>query len=135
MTWVVLDSDVYISALVFGGNPRLALERAAQGLFELAVSDPIKAEVERVLAEKFRWPETRITEAVAYLCPLTHVVVPRQTVTDCHDSDDNRVLECALEAHADVIVTGDSHLLKLNPYQDKIAILKPREFLDRNPWK
>ena len=41
---------------------------------------------------------------------------------------DNRVLECAIEAGAQVIVTGDAHLLKLEKYEG-IAILTPRQFL------
>ena len=53
MIWIVLDSNIYVSALVFGGNPRAIVELAEQGLFEVSVSDPIKADVQRVLGLKF----------------------------------------------------------------------------------
>jgi putative PIN family toxin of toxin-antitoxin system len=132
--WVVLDSNIYVSALIFGGNPRQVLEHAEHALFELSISDSIKAEVERILAVKFAWPKERIKEATSYLWSLAHAVIPQQTVSDCIDPDDNRVLECALEAHAQVIVTGDNHLLKLHPYRE-ISILTPKQFLEAKPWQ
>ena len=134
MIWVVLDSNVYVSALVFGGNPRAILQLAEQGLFEVSVSDPIKADVQRVLGLKFAWSKTRIDDATDYLWSLTHDAIPQQTVTDCVDPDDNCVLECALESHARVIVTGDNHLLKLHPYRE-ISILTPKQFLEAELWQ
>ena len=134
MIWVVLDSNVYVSALVFGGNPRAILQLAEQGLFEVSVSDPIKADVQRVLGLKFAWSKTRIDDATDYLWSLTHDAIPQQTVTDCVDPDDNCVLECALESHARVIVTGDNHLLKLHPSRE-ISILTPKQFLEAELWQ
>lgn len=134
MIWVVLDSNVYVSAIVFGGNPRAILELAEQKLFEVSVSDPIKADVQRVLGLKFAWSKTRIDDAVEYLWSLTHDTIPQQTVTDCVDPDDNCVLECALESHARVIVTGDNHLRKLHPYR-AISILTPKQFLEAKLWQ
>jgi uncharacterized protein len=128
-----LDSNVYISALLFGGNPRLVIECAEAGLFELAVSLPIRTEVERVLRSKFRWPPPRVHEAARHLWSLATTVSPSPTVADCSDPDDNRVLECAMEASALAIVTGDAHLLELHPYRG-IAILTPKEFLELKPW-
>ena len=125
MTWVVLDSNVYVSAFVFGGNPRAILEMAERGLFELGIAEPIATEVERILTEKFLWPTERVHEAISYMAEIARLIHPQQTVTDCIDPDDNRVLECAIEAHAQVIVTGDGHLLRLHPYGE-ISILTPR---------
>jgi uncharacterized protein len=131
---VVLDSNVYVSALLFGGNPSTVIECAEDGLIELSISEPIRAEVERILAEKFSWPEERLRQATSYLWSLTHSAAPQQTVTDCSDPDDNRILECALDARATVIVTGDGHLLKLHPYRE-ISILTPKQFLEVKPWQ
>jgi putative PIN family toxin of toxin-antitoxin system len=134
MIRVVLDSNVYVSALLFGGNPRTVVERAEDGLIELSVSDPIKVEVERILAEKFSWPRQRVREATSFLWSLTRSFAPLQAITDCADPDDNRILECAVEARASAIVTGDGHLLKLHPYK-RIAILTPKQFLEDKPWR
>jgi uncharacterized protein len=131
---VVLDSNIYISALVFGGNPRTILELAELRVFEVYVSGPIQNEVERVLELKFLWSRARIREAAAYLWTLASPAFPRLTVADCADPVDNRVLECALETHAQVIVTGDNHLLKLHPYRG-VSILKPKQFLEVKPWR
>ena len=134
MIWVVLDSNVYVSALVFGGNPRAVVECAEEGLFELSISQPIKSEVERILVEKFSWPQPRVKAATSYLWSLAHAIAPHQSVTDCSDPDDNRILECALDGHAAVIVTGDGHLLKLHGYRG-ILILTPKQFLESKPWE
>jgi len=45
------------------------------------------------------------------------------------DTEDNRVLECALEARADFIVTGDKHLIKIREYKD-VRIVRASEFLE-----
>lgn len=133
MIGVVLDSNIYISALLFGGNPRAIVECAEKGQFGLSVSSPIQDEVARILGGKFSWPKQRATEATSYLWSLAQHVVPKQTVTDCSDPDDNRILERALGADAAVIVTGDSHLLKLHPYRG-ISILTAKQFLELKPW-
>jgi predicted nucleic acid-binding protein len=53
---VVVDSNVFISALVYGGNPRRVLARAEAGDFGLALSAAIREETEGILKEKFGWP-------------------------------------------------------------------------------
>jgi len=109
MSWIVLDSNNYVSALIFGANPRVILELTEHRVFTVSVSDPIKTEVARVLALKFSWSKVRIDDAMSYLSTLTHSVIPQQTVNGCIDAADNRILECALESHSQVIVTGDNH--------------------------
>jgi putative PIN family toxin of toxin-antitoxin system len=124
---VVFDSNVYISALLFGGTPRDLIALAENGQVQVFISEPLKGEVERVLATKFAWPADRIENALSHLWALTQTVIPSEGLNDCKDSDDNRVLECAIEADVAAIVTGDRHLLDLHPYRG-IAILTPRQF-------
>ncbi len=45
------------------------------------------------------------------------------------DAGDNKILECALAAGADIILSGDKHLLKLSKFR-KTKIITPREFFD-----
>ncbi len=134
MIAVVLDSNVYISALLFGGNPRRIIRLAEAGFIQLYSSREVQAEVERVLTTKFHWPQTRVTAASKYLWNLTRRVDPARRINDCFDPDDNRVLECAVEARATWLITGDQHLLVLHPYRN-IAIITPRQFLDSKEWK
>lgn len=67
MMRAVLDSNVYISALLLGGNPQRVLDCAAAGFIDLYISDSISNEVERVLAVKFHWSKERLAKATDYL--------------------------------------------------------------------
>jgi len=75
---------------------------------------PILDEIGGVLARKFRWSATRMREARAAIGDITVLVHPREPVSVVREDEaDNRILECALAAGADAIVTGDHHLLEL----------------------
>jgi len=133
MIRVVLDSNIYISALLFGGNPRRILQLAEESAFELAVSPEIRSEVEETLLEKFRWTGTEVAWVADRLWPHAQLVIPESSISDCSDPDDNRVLECALDSPARVVVTGDRHLLALDPWRG-IRIVTARAFLDHGLW-
>ena len=127
---IVLDSNVYISAaLSIGGNPRSILRLAEHGVLQVAIADGITGEVERILRQKLGWSQEKTDLWMSYVRSVTDRVQPSQRVSDCSDPDDNHILECALEAQAEIIVTGDNHLLQLHPYHG-IKILTPRQFLE-----
>ena len=127
---VVLDSNVYISAaLSVEGHSRSILKLAEKGLFEVSITDAITDEIERILKPKLHWSSEKSDLWMSYIRSFTQPVRPLHRVHDCIDPDDNRILECALEAHAEIIVTGDGHLLELHPYRG-IKILTPRQFLE-----
>jgi putative PIN family toxin of toxin-antitoxin system len=60
----------------------------------------------------------------------TEVVQIIQIVRECRDPEDDKILELALNGHADVIITGDEDLLSLNPWRG-VAILRPAQYLDQ----
>jgi putative PIN family toxin of toxin-antitoxin system len=129
MLRAVADTNVYISALNFGGVPDDVLALARHGLIALFISPSILQEVEGVLCRKFEWRQDRIREAAALirgfaveLSPLVHLDV----ITE--DEPDNRILECAVAADTAFIVTGDRHLRRLARYRG-IVILTPSAFL------
>jgi predicted nucleic acid-binding protein len=62
---------------------------------------------------------------------LGEVILPREKIAVLADEPDNRILECAVAGHADVIVTGDRAMLNLKKYTG-IRILSLRQFLDEN---
>jgi len=80
---------------------------------------------------KFHFSDSEILDYLTLLTESADIVKPdfRVTIVEA-DPDDNRVLECALAGDAQVIVTGDDHLLDLAEFE-KISILRPRLFLDR----
>lgn len=129
MLGVRVDTNVYVSALAFGGKPLQILEMAAQGLIRLSISDSILQETIRVLGDKFQWEDTALREVDASIRRIAEVVVPTQAV-DVIKSDppDNRVLECAAKAKSDYIVSGDRDLLRLGRFGN-IGIVRVDEFL------
>jgi putative PIN family toxin of toxin-antitoxin system len=124
----VADTNVYVSALAFGGVADEVLARGRRRDVTLVTSPPILREIEGVLRTKFRWSRTRTLQAIALIRTFTEVVHPTEAITAITDDEpDNRILECAVAAQADVIVTGDKHLQALRG----IAIVSPRAFLER----
>jgi len=119
---IVADTNIYISALNFSGK--------ADEVLALGRAGPILDEIGGVLARKFRWSATRVREARAAIGDFTVLVHPREPVSVVREDEaDNRILECALAAGADAIVTGDHHLLELRRFGG-VRITTPREFLD-----
>jgi putative PIN family toxin of toxin-antitoxin system len=130
---VVLDSNVLISAAVFGGKPREILDLAIKGLIEVAVSDDILEEIKGVLeGKKFQYPKRIARTLMREIEDLADLVQPKEKIEALlEDPEDNRVLECAVESGANVIVSGDSHLLALQSF-GRIRIMNPDEFLRRH---
>ena len=122
MPRIVADTNIYISALNFSGK--------ADEVLALGRAGAILDEIGGVLARKFRWSATRVREARAAIGDFTVLVHPREPVSVVREDEaDNRILECALAAGADAIVTGDHHLLELGRFGG-VRITTPREFLD-----
>jgi putative PIN family toxin of toxin-antitoxin system len=127
---IVADTNVYISALNFAGTADEVLALGRAGVIEVFISPPILEEIETVLVRKFRWAAPRVREAVRAIRRFAVLVNPGDPVNIVRDDEpDNRILECALAARADTIVTGDQHLLKLKRFRD-ILIASRRQFLD-----
>ena len=130
MVRVTADTNIYISALNFGGKPLEILNAARLGNIELVISQPILNEITRVLLNRFYWPEHDMAVLNQDLGSFTIWVEPKTIVTVITDDpSDNRILECAAAAGAQYIVSGDNHLLALKEYAG-IKILQPSAFLE-----
>ncbi|MCU1233824.1 MAG: hypothetical protein JWP63_1791 [Candidatus Solibacter sp.] len=128
---VTLDTNVYISGFEFRGQSWQLLHMAIDGEIEVAVSEPIVKETLRVLREKFHWDGYRIHDARQQILQLARLVVPLQTLDVVRDDpDDNRIVECAVEAGSQYIVTKDKDLLRLKSYGG-IQMIRPADFLNR----
>ena len=127
---VVLDSNVLISAVVFGGKPREILERVLWGDLTLIISPAILDEVEAVLGgEKFRFSGEAARIVVQEIESLAEIVDPATAVSVVPDDpDDDRVIACALDGRADCLISGDQHLLKIGWYAS-LPIANPADFL------
>lgn len=130
MVRVTADTNIYISALNFGGKPLEILNAARQGNIDLVISQPILDEVTRVLRNRFHWPEHDMTVLKQDLGSFTTWVEPETILTVITDDpSDNRILECAAASSSHCIVSGDAHLLKLVKYEG-IRLLSPSQFLE-----
>lgn len=129
---VVLDTNVLISAIVFGGKPREVFELILMEKVNLAISREILNEMRGVLSgRKFRYPQQVLHSILHSLENLAEFVVPQKPVKIIKDDPaDNRILECALEAGAHIIISGDRHLLDVKRYRG-IKIISPSDFLER----
>nr|MDQ6926666.1 putative toxin-antitoxin system toxin component, PIN family [Candidatus Eremiobacteraeota bacterium] len=129
---VTADTNIYVSALNFGGKPRQLLQAARAGLFDLAVSDPILAEVDRVIRDKFGWEPARVAVAQHALSTFTRRVYPERLIAAvADDPDDNRILECAVASASLLLVSGDKHLLRLEAFEG-IRIVTAAAFIEHH---
>jgi len=127
---VVADTNIYISALMFGGLPGVFLKRAFLGTFLLVTSPVLLDELDETLRLKFSISQEKASILRIQLEKIAYIVRPEITLDIIKDDpDDNRVLECASAGEANYVVSGDRHLLKLSSF-DSIPILTVRQFMD-----
>ena len=129
MRRITCDSNIYISALNFGGKPLEILELARSGRLENAISNAIITETSRVLYAKFFWSTEDIHDAINQLLGFSNYVHAEYTLNVVtRDPEDNRVLECAVAAKSDAVITGDLDLLTLGTV-GAIQIISPSQCL------
>lgn len=128
---VILDTNVWISALLFGGTPLLVVAQCRQPRFTVLASPALYQEFDRVLRETFYVSDVRRSEYNDIVNQATVQVFPVERIDTLGHDPDNRVLECAVAGRADVIISGDKkHLLSLKEFRG-IQIVSPAEFLVR----
>ena len=126
----VFDTNIFVSALAIpGGQAERAFDLVIEGRVNLWISKEIIHEVLGVLAQKFSKEPEELARTAVFLSELGELVVPRKKLADLEDEPDNRILECAVIGHVDIIVTGDRAMLDLKKYQE-VRILSLRRFLD-----
>ena len=129
---IVCDTNVLVSATLSDGTPRKLLRLIACGDVENSISLEILAEAKNVLVRpKFGFSPEQVTQAIDVFSVISLLVTPVERVSVVKDDpDDDRILEAALAARADIIVSGDKHLLNLKTWNG-IEILSPVGFLER----
>ena len=135
---VVPDTNTVVSGLLWRGAPHDILNLAYQGKIALFTSPALLAELRDVLKrpkfvarlKKVGTTPKKLSLEFAALAKLTHPDPIEPVILV--DPDDDAVLACAIAAQAQIITSGDSHLLELKNYRG-ISILTAREFLDGFP--
>lgn len=132
---VVFDTNVVVSASFWRGAPFDCLLAWAQGRCEAFVSPALLAEYHELFEElRLEYPKRKPVAWMDALTESAELVFPNHHAKDATpDPEDEMILECALAAEADFIVSGDKkHLLALREFQN-IPIVSPADFLRRLP--
>ena len=127
---VVIDTNVIVSAVNFGGKPNRILQLANEGAFKFFISPFILEEITNVLKKKFNWTEIKAENAIEMIKEISTSVQPTKSLSIIKKKDsDNRILECAIAAKAHFLISGDTkHILPLKKINE-IIIVNPADFL------
>ncbi len=128
---VVVDTNVVISGVFFGGMPSRVLEAWRDGEFDLVVSPEVLEEYRRVGEElTARFPGVSLAPFLALLVMNAEIVeAPGLSDQVSRDRDDDKFIACAIAANCQTIISGDKDLLEVTGYQG-LKVVAPREFLE-----
>jgi putative PIN family toxin of toxin-antitoxin system len=123
---LVPDTGFFVAAALKNGYARSYLVgRGSKALsYELFTSEAILLELQAKLEDRFGFDRVQLVAFFRGIRKVTTVVFPTHKVTVVRDPDDDKIIECALEAKADLIVTFDKDLLSLKEYEG-IKIVHP----------
>jgi len=130
MIKVVLDTNILISAIIFGGIPKQILQLIIDQQIQGFISPYIIFELKEVLYKKFNYDILELEKIEQMVKECFLLVFPRKEIRIINNCQaDNRILECAIEAKADFLITGDNkHILKIKKIK-KTLIVGPKKFL------
>lgn len=131
MIKAVIDTNVFLSAIFWGGKPKEVIRLIISKRIIGVTSPAILEEIENKLIQKFNYPTAQTNAYLELIIENFQVVNPNLKVDAVEDPKDNKIIEAAIEAGADCIITGDKHLLKINGYEG-IEIVTPNEFLRKS---
>jgi len=128
---VVIDTNVFISGVFFSGPPYQILKAWQNRNIQIIVSLEILDEYYRVGEElSAQFPEADLNPILELVTTKAELIeAERLDETVCDDPDDDKFFACAIAGGADLIISGDKHLLKMSGYQG-IKVVRPRQFFD-----
>ena len=130
---LVLDTNVVVSGLLWGGHSRRLLELALDNTVALYSSPVLVDELNQTLhyaklAKRITALHTTAQALVAHYSAMVTLVVPQQVPrVIAQDADDDQVLACAVQARAHLIASGDQHLHSLGGNYQGVRIVTPAE--------
>ena len=129
---IILDTNVFISAVFFGGPPYQILDSWRNGKINIVLTEEIFDEYQRVareLSKQFKQIDISIFLDLLTV-NATWIEAPQLPFGVSSDPDDDKFLACALASRTKVIVSGDKHLIDVSGYRG-IAVVKPRAFIEQ----
>ena len=127
---VVVDTNIFISAFGWGGNPLKIIELFEKGELRNCTSEDIIRELFLAVSySKLGFPQVIQTEILEFVLAYSDIYEPREHVAISPDPEDNKFIECALSANAKFIITGDKGLLSIKQFRG-IKIVTPECYLE-----
>ena len=131
MLRVVVDTNVYISAIFWGGKPRHVIDLGRDGKIQIFTSEDIEQEILDKLMTKFGLNSEEAGRVMADFSTFTKPIRISSRINVVKDDpDDDKFIECAMECDAEFIISGDMHLLNMKKYEG-IDIINAATFLKR----
>ena len=128
---VVIDTNVFISGIFFGGNPRKVLETILNGKVVGVASVQIIEEYREVVRRMIEKKGGKLNSTPLSLFYAKLELIDGKTkVNVCRDPDDDKFLACAVDGAAYYVVSGDSDLLSIGEYRG-VKIVTANEFLQQ----
>ena len=127
---VVLDTNVLISATQWQGSvAQKLLFKLIRDNIKIFCSTDIISEYQRVLKRDFNYTDYEIAYILEKIFACITLITPIEKINVIRDDpDDNKIVECALAASADYIITYDKHLLNIKEFEG-VKIITPNEAL------
>lgn len=128
---IVIDTNVLISGVFFGGFPRKILSAVIGQEITACATAEIINEYEEIVQEMISKKQGYINTAIlSPLIKVMEIIEPVNRVEICRDPDDNKFLECAKDSHALYIVSGDKDLLVIKRYEN-VQIVTAKDFCEK----
>jgi putative PIN family toxin of toxin-antitoxin system len=127
---VVVDTNTLVSGLIWGGRPGVLIEWVISERIEMYASEIIMHEYFRIIEKLSKNNHHLVNQWKMFLLDTVTIIETNEKITDCSDPDDNMFLECAVASKSKLIISGDTHLLSMNPFRT-IEIMKVGEFLNK----
>ncbi len=129
---IVIDTNVVISGTFFGGYPRKVIESAGKNGIYACASTEIIEEYEEIVDEMIRRKQGNLRKDI--LSPFIaglDIIEPQTNIEVCRDPDDDKFIECAVDAKALYIVSGDNDLLDVGKYEN-VEIVTAADFCKKH---
>ena len=128
---IVVDTNVVISGVFFGGNPRQIVEAIVNGDINAYATTEIVDEYMGIIESMIERKQGRLNQSILSPFFSSLKMIESKTVVEVsRDPDDDKFIECAVDAEALYIVSGDNDLLDIGQYEG-IQIITAKEFCEK----
>lgn len=127
---IVIDTNVLISGIIFGGKPSKIIELLFGKKISIFASPEMVDEYKRIYGELGERYAKKTHNELNEIINSMNILPSHSHIEACRDPDDNKFIECAIDNRCIYIVSGDKDLLVLEQYED-IGILTVSEFLEQ----